>query len=254
MDLSQNKLKYLVSLHQKKFRDEHQIFLAEGVKVINDLIRFGFIPTMIAYNPEKHELGDFGQTHAFCEYYTTHAEQDKKISLLATSPGVVAVFPIPVHKFTLNPDEQPFVFLLDNIQDPGNMGTIIRTAHWFGIEHLYLSPGCVEVYNPKVVQSSMGSLAAIKTHVINNEDFFDLLEHTTVKVYSTDVKGTPLTEVRDHEKICLVLGSESHGVSDYWRQKAAQSIVVPASGQINHPDSLNVAVSAAIMMHWFNRK
>src|SRR5688572_32409108 len=130
--LSQNKLKYLTSLHQKKFREEEKVFIAEGLKVINDLVKFGMIPQIMAYNPEVWKLEDFGQSHAFCEYFTTNDVQDKKISLQSTPAEVVAVFPIPEYEYDLKQLAIPYVFLLDNINDPGNLGTIIRTAHWYG--------------------------------------------------------------------------------------------------------------------------
>src|SRR5688572_13493817 len=144
MELSQNKLKYLTSLHQKKTREEEGVFIAEGLKVITDLVRFGFVPQLLAYNPSRFDLKDFGQSHAFCEYFTTNEVQDSKISLLSTPPGVLAVFVKPVHEIDRARLKTSYVFILDNINDPGNLGTIIRTAHWFGIENIYITKGSSE--------------------------------------------------------------------------------------------------------------
>lgn len=249
MELSQNKLKYLVSLQQKKFREEYHVFIAEGVKVVNDLIQFGMIPSIIAYNPAMHNLSDFGQTHAFCEYYTTNSIQDKKISLLATPPGVIAVFPIPDISPNLGPEKPPFVFLLDNLQDPGNVGTIIRTAHWFGIRDIYITAGSVEVFNPKVVQSSMGSLAAVRVHLIENEMFKEQLVELGYAIYVTDMEGDAVSKADLSGHICIVMGSESHGVSGFWRQYAVKKLTIPAVNPANKPESLNVATSAAILMN-----
>lgn len=253
MELSQNKLKYLTSLHQKKNREEEGVFFAEGLKVINDLIKFGFVPQLIAYNPERIDLKDLGQTHAFCEYFTTTHVQDEKMSVLSTPPGLLAVFPKPQHEFDITVLKQSYVFMLDNINDPGNLGTIIRTAHWYGLTDLYISRGSVEVFGPKVVQSSMGSLAAVKVHVVDNEYFIEQLRTAGIPVYLADMKGMEVGNTPLHPPLCLVLGNEANGVSDIWRNAAQHSLTIPPIKAGSHPESLNVSVSAAIFMELLTR-
>lgn len=247
-DLSQNKLKYLTSLHQKKTREEEGVFIAEGLKVINDLIKFGFVPQLIAYNPSRFDLKDFGQSHAFCEYFTTTEIQDGKMSLLSTPPGVLAVFPKPVYELDKNKLKSSYVFILDNINDPGNLGTIIRTSHWYGIENIYITKGSAEVFGPKVVQASMGSLAAVKIHIIDNEDFINDLKLRGIPVYLADMQGEDIRKSSLNQPFAIVFGNESNGISDTWRNIAKGSLTITAAQPHNHPESLNLSISTAIFM------
>lgn len=249
MELSQNKLKYLVSLHQKKFRDKDHVFIAEGLKVVNDLVKFGMIPSVIVYDPQRWQLEDFGQKHAFCDYYTITNQQAKKLSLLSTPPGVFAVFPQPSFDFKMD-WEQP-LFVLDKISDPGNLGTIIRTAHWFGVKHLFITSGSVELYNPKVVQASMGSLAAVDVHIIDNEDFANILAEKDCPVYIAGMQGKSLKNSEINTPMCIVMGSESHGVSDYWKSQATEELTITSAQSDDLPDSLNISTSTAIIMNHF---
>ncbi len=253
MELSQNKLKYLTSLHQKKNREEEGVFIAEGIKVINDLVKFGFIPQIIAYDPAVWDLKDFGQSHAFCEYYTTTNVQAGKLSLLSTPPGVLAVFAKPVYEFDKNTLQSSYIFVLDNINDPGNLGTIIRTAHWYGIHDIFISKGSVEVFGPKVVQSSMGSLAAVKVHVVDNESFISELAAHQIPVYIADMEGQDVKSTVVNKPACLVFGNESNGVSDIWRNTAHTSLTITPVQPADRPESLNLSISTAIFMELLTR-
>jgi TrmH family RNA methyltransferase len=252
-ELSLNKLKYLISLHQKKSREEEGVFIAEGLKVINDLVKFGFVPQLMAYNPLKFDLKDFGQAHAFCEYFTSTAIQDEKMSLLSTAPGVLAVFPKPIYLYDKERLKSSYVFILDNINDPGNLGTIIRTAHWYGIEDLFISKGSVEIFNPKVVQSSMGSLAAVKIHIVENENFIKELNEAQIPIYITDMAGENIHTAKPGKPACIVFGNESNGVSEIWRQSAVSGLTITPAQPGNHPESLNLSVSTAIFMELLTR-
>ena len=247
-ELSQNKLKYLTSLHQKKTREEEGVFIAEGLKVITDLVKFGFIPQLIAYNPSKFNLHDFGQSHAFCEYFTTNEIQDGKMSLLSTPPGMLAVFPKPVYELDKTKLKTSYVFILDSINDPGNLGTIIRTAHWYGIGDLYVSKGSVEVFSPKVVQSSMGSLAAVKVHVIDTESFISDLKSGGIPLYHADMQGKNIRTTALSKPFAIIFGNESNGVSDIWRTASLSGLTITPAQAQSHPESLNLSISAAIFM------
>lgn len=248
MELSINKLKYITSLHLKKNREEEGVFIAEGIKVINDLVKFGFIPQIMAYNPDTWDLKDFGQSHAFCEYYTTTNVQDSKLSLLSTPPGVIAVFAKPVVEFDENILKNDVVFLLDNINDPGNLGTIIRTAHWYGVQDIFITEGSCEVFNPKVVQSSMGSLAAVKLHVVNNEEFRDKLQACYSSIYTADMGGQNVKSTSVNKSGCIVFGNEANGISDFWKSQAKMTLSIFPSDAVQHPESLNLSISLAIFM------
>lgn len=248
MELSITKLKYITSLHQKKNREEQGLFIAEGIKVINDLIKFGFVPQMIVYNPALWDLKDFGQSHAFCEYFTANEIQDKKLSLLSTPPGVIAVFEKP--HYHLDPltlkDEWTFVF--DQINDPGNLGTIIRTAHWYGLANIYVTKGSVEVFSPKVVQSSMGSLAAVKVHVVESELFISQMKSSGISIYATDMQGESIRTAQLSKPGCIVFGNEANGLSEIWKKSSGLSLTIEPSQPDDCPESLNLSVSAAIVM------
>jgi TrmH family RNA methyltransferase len=161
---------------------------------------------------------------------------------------VVAVFPKPVFDLDKSALKDGYVFLLDNINDPGNLGTIIRTAHWFGIHHLYITRGSVEVFSPKVVQSSMGSLAAIKVYIIENEEFISDLAQANIPIYLADTGGKQVRSARIHSPACIVFGNESNGISEIWRKAATGALTITSAQPQNQPESLNVAVSVAIFM------
>jgi RNA methyltransferase, TrmH family len=253
MELSINKLKYITSLHQKKNREEEGLFIAEGIKVINDLVKFGFVPQMIVYNPALWNLQDFGQSHAFCEYYTSNELQDKKLTLLTTSPGVLAVFAKPQYHLDLESVKEEWVFVFDQINDPGNLGTIIRTAHWYGLSNIYLTNGSVEVFSPKVVQSSMGSLAAVKVHMIESELFISHLKSSGVSIYTTDMEGESIRTAKVSRPACIVFGNEANGLSEIWRKSSDLKITIEPSKPENRPESLNLSISAGIVMELLTR-
>jgi TrmH family RNA methyltransferase len=252
-ELSQNKLKYLTSLHQKKQREAEGVFIAEGIKVMNDLVKFGCIPQLIAYNPAVWNLKDLGQSHAFCEYYTLSPAQANKISLLSTPPGIIAVFPKPRYELEVPSLNESFVFLLDNINDPGNLGTIIRTAHWFGISNIYVTTGSVEIFAPKVVQSSMGSLAAVKVHLVDSELFISTLRTQEIPIYLAETGGEDIQHTQITQPACFVFGNESNGISNTWKQAATRQFTIHPASEANRPESLNLSVSAAIFMELLTR-
>ncbi len=252
-ELSLNKLKLLTSLHQKKMREVEGVFIAEGIKVINDLIKFGFIPQLIAYDPQVWDLKDFGQSHAFCEYFTVTKQQSEKMSLLSTAPGVLAVFTKPTYNYDLTTLKASYVFLLDCINDPGNLGTIIRTAHWYGITDLFITKGSSEVFGPKVVQSSMGSLAAVKVHIVENEAFSSELKQEGFSISATDMNGEMIHKVGINKPACIAFGSEANGLSDFWRNASEKTFCIAPISNVNHPESLNLSISTAIFMELLTR-
>lgn len=248
MELSINKLKYLTSLHQKKTREVEGMFIAEGIKVITDLIKFGFIPQIIAYDPEVWDLKDFGQSHAFCEYFKASKLQAEKMSMLTTAPGVLAVFPTPTYVYDLTTLKTSYVFLLDGINDPGNLGTIIRTAHWYGLKDIFITKGSCEVFGPKVVQSSMGSLAAVRVHVVENQNFKNYILANNLPIYAADMNGVDISKSSVNKPACFVFGNEANGLSDFWRNAAHQSLSITPNNPADCPESLNLSISAAIFM------
>jgi TrmH family RNA methyltransferase len=240
--LSKSILKYIQSLHQKKFRDQHNVFIAEGVKVVKDLLfSKEFKCKIICANDnffnENTELICF-EVETKLTMTSTELE---KISLLQTPNKVLAVF----YK---RESEEVFLsenlnLMLDDIQDPGNMGTIIRIADWFGIKNIICSEDCVEQYNPKVVQASMGSLARV--NIIHTDLSRFINDNNNTKVYAATLNGTSIYSFNNITEGLILIGNESKGVKEELLNLAKKKITIPKIGQA---ESLNAAVATGIIL------
>ena len=246
MQLSQQQIKNIRSLHQSKFREERKQFIAEGLKTIYDLVAFGaeleYIIALphIATNDMLKEITQ--------NIYVTDEPGMKKISTLVTPPGIVGIFKLKEILKINTLQDTARCLVLDGISDPGNMGTMIRTAHWFGFHTIYLANHCVDIFSPKVVQSSMGSLTAIKYYQIESiEDWIKDCGNKNFPVLATAMSGESINYVSIPSAAALVMGSESHGLSEAWNCEYVKKITIPFHSS-SHPESLNVSVAAAIMM------
>lgn len=251
MPLSKNTEKHIRSLAQKKFRQQHQQFLVEGDKIVRELL--------IAY-PSKINL-----LVATEEWLTDHeqlvnskvetihavtAPNLKKVSQLKTPNQVLAVVQQWSPKIDENVVKNDWSLYLDHIQDPGNFGTILRIANWFGIQHVFCSPNSVELYNPKVVQASMGAL--LRTQVLTIELTEWSSTFPDVPLYATSLSGSSIYAHDELKSGLLILGNESRGVSEKSLQLADQQLRIPSYGT-NDMESLNVAVAAGILCAWMRR-
>lgn len=236
--------KYIQSLHHKKFRDEYGVFIAEGPKVVLDLLdsREFVCRQLFAVN-------DWLQNHAITlKKYSgmdVIAVQDfelEKISLLSTANNVLAVFE---KKKTTAPGniKEKITLVLDTIQDPGNFGTIIRTADWFGIENIVCSPACTDMYNPKVVQSTMGSLARVNIFYTDLTNW--LQENSRVKKYAADLDGKNISTVKNIKEAIIIIGNEGKGISSDVMKLVDEKITIPKIGEA---ESLNAAVATGIIL------
>ena len=201
MSISKNQLKLITSLSQKKYRQKHKLFIAEGVKVVNELLNSSFeIDTLFA-------VDDF-QTDISVNKITRISEKDlQKISNLKTPNKVLGLFQIP--------DEKPLqknglIVALDDINDPGNLGTIIRLCDWFGVSQLLCSKETVDCYNQKVVQASMGSLTRISITYIDLETY---LTASTLPTFVADMDGENVYKSQLPKEGLLIMGNEANGVS-----------------------------------------
>lgn len=223
--------KLIRKLRQKKYRWQLEQFIAEGPKVVNDLLEAGLQPvkifsTEIFSNQKFEEIGE---------------DDLKEISDLSTPNQVLAIFRFPRKEV----QALSHCLVLDAINDPGNLGTIIRTADWFGFEKIYCLPGTADIYNAKTVQSTMGSLGRLSIEYKTAEEVKSELPNHEFIV--ADLPGEPLEDFKAKTlKIALVLGSESHGPSDYWKENA-QAVTINKVGN-SAIDSLNVAVAAGVFM------
>ena len=241
--LSKTIVKYIQSLHLKKYRDEHGVFIAEGPKVVGDFLASKqFVCKMICgVESWFNENEKFLPSVSAEDKQVVNEFELEKISLLQTPNKVMAVFYKKQNK--LADLKNNFSLMLDEIQDPGNMGTIIRTADWFGIENIICSEGCVDCYNPKVVQSSMGSLGKINIIYSDLEKF--IKSNKEVDVYAATLGGTSLYALGKINEGIILIGNESKGIGDELLNYVAKQITIPKFGEA---ESLNAAVATGIIL------
>lgn len=231
--LSINQKKYVNSLKQKKYRQQHQVFVVEGEKMVNELLSSGF---EIEY---LFVVGDSIQNYSSAIELTI--DEMKSITSLSTPSNFFAVARQKTTK--VNNGNQGLVLALDNIKDPGNLGTIIRTADWFGVKTIYCSNECVDVFNPKVVQATMGSIFRINVEYVNLLDFFKT--QTDVTIYGALLEGDSVYKQGINDKnAILLMGSESFGINEELLPYITKKIMIPSFGKA---ESLNVAIATGIL-------
>ena len=238
--LSKNQLKLITSLKQKKYRIQHGLFVAEGIKVIKELLNSS-IELVNLYCTE--DLDEFLS-------YNPAIISDKelsKISNLKTPNKVLGVFKIP-HQHSYK--DKGLVLGLDNIKDPGNLGTIIRLCDWFGIEQLVCSNETVDCYNAKVVQATMGSLTRVS---IIYEELIPFLKKTSLPVYGALLDGENVYESKLPKDAILVIGNESNGISISIIDIISNKVTIPRFGNLQQTESLNAATATAILLSEFKR-
>jgi TrmH family RNA methyltransferase len=244
--LSKSTISLLQSLQHKKFRREHGLFLVEGYKSVSEFINSAYqLETIYHTQAVAPKMLKLSQKTNSLEISSAILE---KISALKTPPDVIAVVKIPqwpvLNATTLN---KKFAIMLDGIQDPGNMGTIIRTADWFGIENIICSEDCVEVYNPKVVQATMGSLSRMNVHYV---DLPSVLADTKLPIYGALLDGENIYSTNFGNEGLIVMGNEGNGLSDEVKRLVTKAITIPRAG---NAESLNVAIATAIFCSEINR-
>lgn len=254
MEVSKAKMELAASLSQRKIRKREGLFVAEGKKCVADILPYyelkfiAALPEWIQSHPEIVEkYGD-----SVLEIF----EKDmKKISSLTTPSDVIAVFKIPEERSNEEilserlPDD--LYLMLDSIQDPGNLGTIIRTAHWFGIKRIFASPMSVDLYNPKTVQSTMGSIAAVQVEYV---DLSLMVYHNPhLPVIGLQLEGENIYTTPLPKSGFIVMGNEGRGLSPGMKQSLTIPLTIPPYDPDNHSESLNVAAAAAITISEFRR-
>ena len=234
--LSKNQVKLIQKLHQKKYRNELNLFIVEGKKSINEFLQAGYTPQLLI------------ATEAFTtnvpQHLITPVSKDelRKVSTLQNPDEGLAIFQQPKHKGIL---QEGVIVALDNVQDPGNLGTIIRLCDWFGVETLLCNTQTVDCYNPKVVQASMGSLTRVAVHYL---DLAAFLTTTALPVYTMDLEGENLYTATFPKDCILILGNEANGISAEVRALSNEVITIPRFSKHQRTESLNVAMAGAIIL------
>jgi TrmH family RNA methyltransferase len=247
--ISKNQIKFVRQLEQKKFRKAENLFIAEGHKVVGDLLAAGFRPTQLF---ATNEWISCNPTVSAIE---VTPDELARVSLQQHPQQVLALFPIPNYDPS-SPIAQhlsSLSLLLDNIQDPGNLGTIIRIADWFGIDTIYCSTGTVDAWNPKVVQATMGSIARVKIIYIEPETLFNQLP-PDYPIYGTFLDGDNIYTQQLTPHGLIVMGNEGNGISDAVRKRVSKKLLIPDFHKGDTADSLNVAIATAITCSEFRRR
>lgn len=239
--VSKNQIKLISSLQQKKFRNTHQLFIAEGVKGIQELGHSNFELEHLYYTEDHFEAIPFSKKSLIT------ASDLKKISALTAPNTCLAVFKIPKEKTIAT---NGLIVALDTIRDPGNMGTILRLCDWFGITQVICSKETVDLYNPKVVQATMGSIARVN---VNYLDLKTYLQSTPLPVFGTFMEGENIYASTLPSAGIIVLGNEGNGISPEIEALVSQRITIPRFGDLQQTESLNVATAAAIVLSEFKR-
>lgn len=245
MALSKAKIKWVQQLAQKKNRKAEGLFVAEGDKMVGDLLPVFSCRTLFC--TEAYQGVKTAQQVVEVTY-----DELCKMSRLETPQHVLAVFEMPKYDLQLATLSSRLVLALDGIQDAGNMGTIIRLADWFGIDTVLCSQNTVDVYNPKVVQATMGALARVQVHYV---DLASTLSSLSMPIYVTDLLGDNLYQASLSSAGVIVMGNEGNGVSDAIKQMATQRLLIPnfPEGSITS-ESLNVGIAAAVVCAEFRRR
>jgi TrmH family RNA methyltransferase len=241
MSISKNQLKLITSLSQKKYRQKHHLFIAEGIKVVNELLNSSFeVEILFCANDFKTAIPE--------DKITRISEVElKKISTLKSPNKVLGIFKIPREKQVEN---SGLILALDAINDPGNLGTIIRLCDWFGISKLVCSNDTVDCYNQKVVQASMGSLTRIS---IEYTDLKNYLSTTNLPTFIADMNGNNVYKTVLPKEGVLIMGNEANGVSEKIKKQIQHTISIPRFGEAQEAESLNVATATAILLSEFKR-
>ncbi|MEH6705432.1 MAG: RNA methyltransferase [Galbibacter orientalis] len=240
--VSKSEIKLITSLHQKKYRNKEGLFIAEGVKVINELLKSDFKlhkiyaseENIVNIAPEKVTLVSEGIL--------------KKMSALRTPSPALATF---YAKKTTEIIEDGLTLVLDDVRDPGNLGTIIRMCDWFGISALVCSANTVDCYNPKVIQATMGSLTRVNVVYTDLEKY---LTKETRAVFCATMEGANIYKTEVPQNAVLVMGNEANGISEAILLLIKNRISIPRFGDIQATESLNVATATAILLSEFKRR
>lgn len=232
--ISKNEAKYIQSLYHKKTRYEEKLFVVEGVKMVEELLASAFITRKI------YATAKWKHNHKIDCIEITEDEL-AKISNLQTPNEVLAIVEMPERNIHQNICDN-FCIALDNIQDPGNLGTIIRLADWFGIKHIIASEETVDCYNPKVVQSTMGSIMRVEVFYTNLESFFS---NNKPDVFGALLNGKSMYDFSPVQKGVLLIGNESKGISTELISFIKHPISIPRKG---NAESLNAAVATGIIL------
>lgn len=255
--LTKNQVKFIASLADKRSRKEEGLFIAEGVKMVDELLRSSIeVKQVFAVKEWIEGRRDAVRLAQQPEVIEVSEQELKKISQLTTPNQALAVAVIPVRELDAEALKEELSLVLDDIRDPGNLGTIIRIADWFGIHNVVCSLNTADGYNPKVVQATMGSIARVKVYYTDIEKLLASLRDT-IPVYGAVLEGENVYGGKLSSKGLIVIGNESKGISDNVMQLLTNKITIPNFSKDNPlgaAESLNAAIATAVICAEFKRR
>jgi len=235
-------------LHRKKHRDEQQLFIVEGVKSCMETLQSDLEVVQCFVTSRHAERSEEFRT----EWVNISEKEMERISCLTTAPEILCIVKTPIEQLNNIDDTKPLI-VLDAIRDPGNLGTIIRTADWFGFNQILCSEDCVEFTNPKVIQATMGSFTRVKIVYANLAYYLKTQSHRTI--YGLSMNGESIQKQSFKDNDIVIIGSESHGISELltsFINKKTEIPIFPRKGSV--PESLNAAIAAGVFMFEFRNR
>ncbi len=246
--ISKAKIKDIAKYQQKKYRDIDNVFIAEGIKIVSELLNIFECKILLTTEEDKIPLDK-----KIKETYVVSNDDIKRVSTLKNPQGVFAIFEKPQYSPDINKLPNQLSLALDDIQDPGNLGTILRIADWYGIENIFCSKNCVDVFNPKVIQATMGAIARVKVFYVDLADFLSK-QSSKLPIYGTFLDGEDMYQKQLSKNGIIVMGNEGNGIGKEVEATINEKLYIP-----NYPkeretsESLNVAIATAIICSEFRR-
>jgi TrmH family RNA methyltransferase len=240
--LTKSKIKYIQSLSQKKLREQEEVFVAEGPKIVEEILQATNVKLRELFATKSWIPNSPNTERQFAETRTEITDEElQRISFLQTSNQVLGIFERPF--FLPLSATNKVSLMLDSIQDPGNLGTIVRCADWFGVQQIICSKDCVDIFNPKTVQSTMGSICRVQ---VVYEDLLSFIrENTLVPVYGATLQGDDVTRYAGVKEGFILIGNESRGIQPELLATVNHRITIPRKGSA---ESLNAAVATGIIL------
>ncbi len=250
--ISKATISLINSLRYPKYRNKHNLFIAEGQKIITEILISDYKINSIIFNLSKTEPAEYRGIKTF----TCTDDEMKKISNLKNPPPVLALVNLPIKELNINQLKNDLCIAVEDIQDPGNLGTLVRICDWFGIKNIICSKNSVDIYNPKTIQATMGSFVRVNVFY---EDFNLFLSEYKSKiknpVYGTFLDGENIYKTDLPKSALLLLGNEGHGISKQTESFIDKRLFIPPLDKHgNHAESLNISVAAGIICSEFRRK
>ena len=250
--LTKGKIKLIRALEHKKYRKKYKLFIAEGFKIVSDLLNSNFIVHEIIGIKQLIDKLNLGKSNDI-EITIVNENDFEKISFQKTPQNILAIVEQKQWKFNPEIATSPII-ALDFIQDPGNLGTIIRLADWFGIPAIICSTDTVDVYNPKVVQASMGSIFRVPVIYTDLENFLNEMRKLNKLIYGTFLDGENIYTTDLEQNSIIIFGNEASGIRDNLNHLIFKKLNIPKFSQNSPINSLNVAISAAVVISEFKRR